>query len=68
MYLTSNSIAFSMDREYATEDIKVPPSIKKTLDNLKVHPKQPYWEVIKRLIDFMDQQPLTSFDKTKGKY
>jgi len=49
-----------MDKEYATEDIKVTPSVKKALDSLKVHPKQPYWEVIKKLIDYMDQQELTS--------
>ena len=47
-------------QDYAIITIKVNADIKKKLDALKVHPREPYWEVIKRLIDYMDQQELTS--------
>lgn len=47
-------------QDYAIITIKVNEDIKKRLDTLKVHPREPYWEVIKRLIDYMDQQELTS--------
>ena len=57
-----------MENEPAAYNIKVTNSVKKRLDAMKVHHKEPYWEVIKRLLDYMDQQPLTSFDKKKGKY
>lgn len=52
-------LGFEM-QDYAIITIKVNEDIKKRLDTLKVHPREPYWEVIKRLIDYMDQQELTS--------
>ena len=52
-----------MIKEYATEDIKITPSIKKALDQLKIHPREPYYEVIQRLLDYMSMQPLTSDKK-----
>ena len=47
-------------KDYAIITIKVNEDIKKKLDKLKVHPREPYWEVIGRLIDYMDKQELTS--------
>jgi hypothetical protein len=44
----------------ANINIKVTEEIRTRLDKLKAHPRQPYWEVIKRLLDYMDQQELTS--------
>jgi hypothetical protein len=55
-------------KDYAIITIKVNEEIKKRLDAMKIHPREPYWEVIKRLLDYMDMQPLTSFDKEKGQF
>ena len=52
-------------QDYAIITIKVNEDIKKRLDGLKVHPREPYWEVIKRLIDYMEQQELTSIGDLK---
>lgn len=49
-----------MENEPAAYNIKVTESVKKRLDAMKIHRKEPYWEVVKRLLDYMDQQELTS--------
>jgi len=38
--------------EYAAINIKVTKPIKEKLDNMKVHPREPYYEVINRLLDY----------------
>lgn len=38
-----------MNKEYAT--IRVSRELKKRLDNVKVHPREPYQDVIKRLLE-----------------
>jgi len=43
--------------------IKISTNVKEKLDKLKIHPREPYTEVIQRLIDYMDQQELTSHEK-----
>lgn len=43
------------ENEWAIENIKVTPSIKKRLDALKIHPREPYWDVVKRLLDCIEQ-------------
>ena len=30
--------------------IKIPKEVKEKLDEIKIHPRQPYWEVIEELI------------------
>ncbi len=45
---------------YLDKTIKVTEETKLRLDKKKVHPREPYDDVIKRLIDYMDQQELTS--------
>jgi len=44
----------------ANINIKVTEEIRIRLDHLKAHPRQPYWEIIKKLLDYMDKQELTS--------
>jgi len=46
--------------DLALFNVKVSEKVKERLDKLKVHPREPYTEVIQRLIDYMDQQELTS--------
>jgi len=53
---------------YLDKTIKITETTKNRLDKIKVHPREPYDEVITRLLNFMDQQPLTSFDKKKGNF
>jgi hypothetical protein len=50
----------SMENEPAAYNIKVTSSVKKRLDAMKIHHKEPYWEVITRLLEYMDKQELTS--------
>jgi len=38
-----------MNKEYTT--IRVSRELKKRLDNVKVHPREPYQDVIKRLLE-----------------
>jgi hypothetical protein len=40
--------------------IAIGETTKQRLDNKKIHPRETYDDVINRLIDYMDNQPLTS--------
>jgi len=42
------------NRQYAVITIKVNLEIKEALDKIKIHPREPYYEVIKRLIEGKD--------------
>jgi len=59
-----NNFSFSMqeEREVASKDIKITPSVKKKLDHMKIHYREPYHEVIARLIDYFEKQELTAND------
>lgn len=39
------------EKDYAIITIKVNIDIKRALESLKIHPREPFWEVIKRLLD-----------------
>jgi len=41
---------------YLDKTIKVTESTKKRLDIKKIHPREPYDELINRLLDFMDEK------------
>ena len=41
----------SKPKDYAIITIKVNIDIKEALEALKIHPREPFWEVIKRLLD-----------------
>lgn len=59
-------ICYDMGRimnKWLTKTIKVSDETKQTLDNMKIHPREPYEDVIKRLIHFAEIQPLTSDKK-----
>jgi hypothetical protein len=45
---------------YLDKTIKITEKTKGRLDAKKIHPREPYDEVINRLIDYMDKQELTS--------
>lgn len=45
---------------YLDKTIKVNIKTKNRLDENKIHPREPYDEVINRLLDFFEKQPLTS--------
>lgn len=47
-------------KDLALYNIKVSENVKDKLDQLKIHAREPYSEVIERLIKYMDQQELTS--------
>jgi len=38
-------------KEYAAINVKVTREIKEKLDKMKIHPREPYYEVILRLLD-----------------
>jgi len=46
-----------------TTGVRFPPSILKKLRKLRVHPKEPYYNVVKRLIFFYEE----SFTIKRGK-
>ena len=54
-----------MTTDYAIITVKVNQKIKKRLEEKKIHRREPMWEVIERLLDYMDQQELTS-DRRKN--
>ena len=47
-----------LKEEYAAINIKVTRDIKDRLDRKKVHPREPYYEVIERLLDCTNEKGL----------
>lgn len=50
-------------KEWAIENVKVTPTVKTKLESFKIHPREPFSDVIARLIDFYEKQPLTTDKK-----
>ncbi len=42
--------------EWATQNVGLPPAIKKRLEALKLIPQEPFWRVVERLLDSYDLQ------------
>lgn len=53
-----------LKEEYAAINIKVTREIKDRLDHKKVHPREPYYEVIERLLDCTDKETLLEKKET----
>lgn len=51
------------EKDLAILNIKVSINTKKELDDLKVHPREPYNDVIKRLLEYPKIQEITSNKK-----